>query len=196
MIETIIEAVASFLSSYKYFFLIVTSLLQGRMVAVFAGLLINMKELAFWPTYLILVFIGVISDAAYYFLGRFGSNSKIAKKHEEKIGYIKKFWDKHPGKVIIFGKVTMVFIVPVLILSGLVKFPLKKLFKYTIITDLVFVLVLLGTGYFFGNAFGENYRYLGAIASLFVIGFIFVIFVLKYLGKKKISAQTNSTEKQ
>lgn len=196
MLEATLQGITAFLASYKYFFLIATALLQGRVVAVFAGFLINLKELAFWPTYLILVFVSLIPDTAYYLLGRFGANSKIAEKHKEKIDYLQKFWKDHPGKMIAFGKITMVFIIPVLILTGLIKFPIKKLFKYTITTDIFLVLVLLGIGYFFGYFTDDYLKYFGVVTILIILGFVFLFFVLKYLSKDKLDIKKDSINKE
>lgn len=185
MIDAFLQSAASFLASYKYLFLVVAALLEGRILGILAGFLVNIKELAFWPTYLILVFGNLIPDTLYYFLGKLGLNLKFIKKYEEKIQSLEKFWGEHPGKMIIFGKVTMVFIVPILILSGLVKYPLVKVLKYSIGTDLVLVLLLLGIGYFFGNVFGDNYRYFFFIFTLLIIVSLFIFFVLKYSNRNK-----------
>ncbi len=185
MIDAFLQGIVAFLSSYKYLFLLVAALLEGRVLGVLAGFLISTKELAFWPTYLILVFGNLVPDALYYFLGKFGSNLKFVKRYSQKIQTLEKFWHKYSGKMIIFGKITMVFIVPILILSGLVKYPLKKVLKYSVITDLIFILGLLGIGYFFGNIFEDNSKYFFFIMATLVLVSLFVFFVLKYFNRKR-----------
>lgn len=181
----IIQTFITFLSSYKYLLIIFFALVEGRVIAMFAGFLISIKELAFWPTYLLLLIGNLIPDSIYYFIGRFGSNWRIVKKYKNKISQLEKFWTKDPGKIVIFGKLTMVFIVPVLIFVGLTKFPYKKFLIYSIVTDIFFVGLLIAIGYFSGSFYQTYSKYLYIFAIVMVIIFVSLFFIIKYIDKNK-----------
>ena len=181
----IIQEITSFLSTYRYLFLFIMSLIDGRVPALFAGFLISAKEFLFWPSYLILILGNLITDTIYYFIGRKGSGWKIVEKNKGKINYIEKLWEKHAIKVVFFGKLTVIFVVPVLIFFGLIKYPYRKFIKYSIGIDLLIIAILISVGYFSGNAYKLYSQYIYLASALLAIIFICVFFIVNYKSKRK-----------
>ncbi len=184
---SIIQDITTFLSAYKYLFLFSMSLIDGRVPALFAGFMISAKEFLFWPTYFLLIIGNLITDTIYYFIGRKGSNWKIVKRNKDKIDYIESLWKKYAGKVVFFGKLTVIFVVPVLMFFGLIKYPYKKFIKYSIGIDLLIIAILIAIGYFSGHAYKAHSQYIYLASLLIAIIFLVLLFIVnyKYSNNKK-----------
>ena len=97
--------------TYKYVILFPIAVLEGPIVAVFAGFLIKFDQLAIIPTYIVLVLGNVIPDLFYYGIGRLGQKNIYIQKIIRKFTFIKKnfkllekLWTEHFRKTIFLSK--------------------------------------------------------------------------------------------
>jgi membrane protein DedA with SNARE-associated domain len=185
------EAV-SLLISYKYIILIPLAILEGPIVAVFAGFLSSIGVLNGFLVYIICVGADFIGDTFWYSLGRWGSGlinrfgSKIGLT-DNKLSGAKKYFDKNYVRVLIFGKLFHGVGVAGLIAAGDMKFPYGKYGRTCIIVSFFQSGIFMIIGFLFGHSYvriAQYADYFGLFASIItvIVGF----FVYRAIKRKAL----------
>ncbi len=185
------EHLYTFIETYKYLALFIVAVLEGPMVAVFAGFLVITKEFSLLPTYIILVLGNVLPDLTYYLIGYFGHRNSHIKKLIHHFAFIHehyqlvtKLWNTHFRKTVFFSKLAYGLSTPFLISAGLVRIPLFKFISHTIVIDLVVIAILVALGSFLGQAYTVVSGYLFYFGLLMAVAFVLFLIGFRYLSKR------------
>jgi membrane protein DedA with SNARE-associated domain len=187
---------------YRYWILVPLAMLEGPIVAFFAG---TLASLGYFNIYLLAVFFfarDIIMDGGYYALGHFGYKTRLAKWLLKKIGVtpehleqVRLLWERNAGKTMFFGKLSYGIASSFIVVAGIVRMPLKKFFAWGALVAILQYGTLLLLGYFFGNAFGgkietilNNIQYLIAGASVFIVGYLFFT---HYMRRRTLKQQAD-----
>jgi len=194
------SALISLILQYKYLILLPLAAIEGPVLALVAGFLIYLGYLQFFPVYLILILGDVIPDVIYYFVGHFGSKSKLIEKYKTRwgmiyrnLGLIESLWQHHPVKTMILTKWAYGLSTPLLISAGLVGMSLRRFVSYTLPISIVNYAVILTVGYYLGHSYqlAEKYlEYAGIIVAIALVPFVFVYsYVSKYARAKVVELE-------
>jgi membrane protein DedA with SNARE-associated domain len=179
---------------YRYGILIPLAVIEGPFVMLIAGFVVRLGGFDFIPAYFCLLVGDFIADMGWYLVGYFWGMKfvrrwgKYVNVSEENIKKLEHFFHHHSAKILIISKLTMGFgfAVVTLIAAGLVKIPFKKYFLLNLIGGFIWTAVLMGIGYFFGNAYVSvnNIFERVSIVALFIIILTCLFGFGKYLGKR------------
>ena len=177
-----LPALIAFLQSSKYVLIFIGSFLEGSAVMMTTGLLWHLGEVAFWPAYGALMLGDVLSDTTWYLVGHFGARSFFARWGHvigvtpEVIDKIERRFQRYHTKILIASKLTMGLglAVPVLVVAGMLRVPFTRYITINVLGGIVWVLFLMGVGYYFGNVLQyipKDFQIALAIAAPFIFFF-------------------------
>ena len=188
MQEWLIQLVTSH-PYFVYFIIIVLACAEGPILSLIVGVLVKLGYFSFIPMYLALMFGDVLGDAGWYWVGRryghafikrFGKYFSVT---EEGVIKVTKIFHKYKHHILIISKITngFGFALVTLITAGLVKIPFLKYVGINIIGQFVWTGLLIGVGYFFGDAYMKVDSIIGKL-SIFAL---FVVIFVAFMGYKK-----------
>lgn len=174
---------------------VVGMLVPGTTITIVLGLLAS-EGLFDIKLLIFLSFVGaVLGDVFSYWLGLRGLRYF---KYEEKIFEIahldlaKKFFNKHGGKSVFFGR----FIGPlrplIPFVAGLSRMPVRAFFFWNVTSAFFWAVIYVLLGYFFGHvwkALGAWPGRVGAMLLIFV-GAVLVFYFRRAVLKKKVGSET------
>lgn len=181
------------LEHYKYFAIFPLAFFEGPIITIIVGFLSSLGYINIFFAYLVIVAGDLASDLMYFWLGNKGGSKFIAKwgryfgiaqQHAESL---KKYFDKHGGKMLFLGKISHGIGTAFLVAAGLAKMPFIKFFFYNSLATLLKSFVLILIGYYFGYAFVTINSYLEKIAilSVSVSVTLFIAYLLYHHRKEK-----------
>lgn len=150
----------------------------------------------------VVAFLGEITcDFVWYTLGYFGRITLINKYGHflkisiERIEKLRKFLDKHAGKVILLIKISPFISVPGLILVGSSHLPPKKFAKIISLIILPKLIIFMVIGHFFGFGYNAITKYIdrGIYGILIILVIVFLAF---YFYKKTVTKIAKKIENQ
>jgi membrane protein DedA with SNARE-associated domain len=201
-----VTVVSHLILQYRYWALLVFSILEGPIVAFIAG---TLASLGYFNIYLLALFFfarDMIMDGGYYALGHFGGRTRLARWFLHKIGVrqehlddVRRLWDNHPATTMFFGKLSYGIAASFIVVAGMVKMRLEKFFAYGALVAVLQYGVLLALGYFFGNSLGgklvnilNNIQYVLIVLALVVVGYyIFTRFMRARILKNEEREREN-----
>ncbi len=153
------------------------------MVMLISGLLIRLGHLEFLPTYALLTLGDLTGDVLWYGAGFFWARPLVSRYgrwlsvSDELMDKLEDLFRKHQTKILFISRITMGFgfASVTLMAAGAAKVPIKRFIFINLLGGLIWVGVVLGVGYFLGNAYiliGKGLRDI----------FIFVVVVLVFLA--------------
>lgn len=198
------QAVLILLLKYKYWILFPLAAIEGPVVSILVGFLVYSGIFSFWPAFIILLFGDIVPDTIYFYIGYFSDRSKFIQKHflqseffVNNFSVIRKLWNKHPNKTMIFGKLAYGMAIPFLISAGMVKMSYKKFISYTIPITMFQYGVIMFIGYYLGSSYERGIKYIDyayfLLAFFVIIFIIFYILLAKYAQRKIISMEKEET---
>ena len=154
------------------------------------GLLWHVGTVTFWPAYGALLAGDVIADIMWYLVGRFGARSFFVRWGQfinvtpEIIEKVERRFHHYHTKILIISKLTMGFglAVPILTVAGMLRVPFIRYLTINVLGGVVWVLFLMGIGYYFGDVLQyipKDFQ----IAMAIAVPFLF-FFALRALSKK------------
>lgn len=155
----LLPSLISFLESSRYVLIFLGSFLEGSAVMMTTGLLWHLGTVAFWPAYLALLLGDILADTVWYAVGYFGARP-FFNRYGHWFGTTPEVIQKVEGKfhqyhtnILIISKLTMGFglAVPVLTVAGMLHVPFLRYITINILGGIVWILFLMGVGYYFGN---------------------------------------------
>lgn len=190
------DLIISWLLAYKYFILFPIIVVEGPLATLAAGFLITLS--AFNPFIALPIIIAgdVTGDVIYYYIGYLAHKFKWAlwiarkaglEKHRERIT---DSFQKHGGKLLLFGKLTHALGMVFLIGAGYAKMSLTEFIWYNVIGTAIKSTALLSLGYLAGSAYQTYHDYFEygslilTIGSLMIIG-LFYYFFHRFSGISK-----------
>lgn len=179
IINNILPAITS-LQLPAYVLIFLAMILEGPLITISASFAASLGIFNIWIIFLLSLLGDLVGDFLHFGIGRFINkgflrNSKIfgIKKGFKKI---EKHMKKHLGKTIFFAKFTPPLATPALLLAGAGKVSLKRFVIISLLATLPRTILLIIIGYFFGSAYSNIARYIGAWQYLIILAAIFIIF--------------------
>ena len=179
------------LLQYKYWIIFPAAFVEGPIITVIAGAGISLGFLSWWPVYVLIVLGDLVSDAAHYYVGKWGGEPFIRRwgKYfgikDSHVVSLEKVFNDHPGKAITLGKLSHGVGGALLIAAGLVRMPFWKFMYWNTVGTLPKTLGLLIIGFYFAHAITRINSILDVIASVTVILSIIIILAWIYVYRKK-----------
>lgn len=189
---------APYLIDYKYCFLFLGGMLEGMNSLVLAGFLSSVGAIKLYFIIPLLILAHGLNGYIWYAVGYFGGAKALDRwGHRNKIshqviGRINDYFSRYSGRAILFAKFTFSLEIATMILSGSLKYNLKKFTKYNFLGSAGWVVMAVFVGYFFGRSFKlfsvlmKNFSLLlifltGAIVILYLIKIVIKSHYIRYL---------------
>ena len=185
--------VISWLLAYRYAILFPLVIMEGPIVTILAGFLASLGQFNLFICYPLIVAGDVLGDLFMYAQGRWGGKPAVERWGRrfgikpEIIARLEEHFKKHPGKTLIFGKISHFFGGPVLIAAGMARMSLSEFLWFNFLATLPKSLFLLLLGFYFGKAYVKFDKFLtfaGWAAAALVALCLIAYFVIKKAGKK------------
>ena len=164
--------IVALLIQYRYLLLFPLVVVEGPVVALVAGFLVFLGHLAFWPTLAILLIADLTSDTVYYLIGRFGNQQRLVKKYGSGLNSI---WQKHPKKMMFFGKLAYGLSVPLIVSAGVAKIPPGRFFLSALPATVLQYGGLLVISYYLGQSYQQAEKY------IFYVGIVVLLILIPIL---------------
>jgi membrane-associated protein len=158
--------------------IVVTPFLPGDTLLFTAGALAGAGKLNIYLLFVLLTTAAILGDSLNYLIGEKFSEgilrrNWVRKKHLDKTHSLYK---KHGGKIIIFARFLPIVRTVAPFVAGAGKMNYKDFFRFNVVGALVWVILFLVAGYFFGNLkfVQENFSLVIIIIILAFSGFPFL----------------------
>ena len=186
------------IAHYRYWILFPLACFEGPLISFAVGILAARGVFNPLAAYGLLIMGDVIPDTVYYYVGRYGKNTRFVKKILAKTGLerhlerVHSLWYRHTGKTMFFSKLAYGLATPFLISSGMIGLPLPTFLLYAIPITVIQYGILMFGGYYFSNSFGFFSNTLEAIeilvAATVVVATLYYILTL-YMRKKLLEEE-------
>lgn len=167
--------------------LIVTPFLPGDSLLFAAGALSAAGALNLWIILFSLLFAAIIGDSINYSIGKFAGR-KIIEKSYIKRSYIQKtenFYEKYGNKAIVIARFMPIVRTFAPFVAGVGRMRYSKFFFYNVLGAVMWVLLFVLGGFFFGNLPYVKEHFSFIILAIIVISVIpAVIEFIKYKFSK------------
>jgi membrane protein DedA with SNARE-associated domain len=186
----LLSQLIAFIEASKYLLLFVTTLFGSPVVMIAAGYLVHLGQFDFWAAYGTIVAADIAGDVIWYWVGRVG-----ARPFFERFGYwfgvtpelIEKLEDRFNRfheRILIISKLTMGLgvAIAVLAVAGMMKVPFWRYLAINLSGELIWALMPIAIGYYFGNVsdlLPPSFRLAFAL-----FGFVVVILITRSTIKK------------
>jgi len=185
------------LLKFKYAVLFPLGVVEGPVISLVVGFLINKGIFSFWIAFPILLLGDIIPDTIFYLLGFYGQKTKFVQRLISRKDFlanhllvIERLWLDHPRKIMFFGKLTYGMAILFLTSAGMVKLSFKKFISNAILVSVTQYGVIVLVGYLLGNSYEIASGYIKYFYYLFgifaVVGIVGYYFVAKYAREKII----------
>jgi membrane protein DedA with SNARE-associated domain len=190
--------VISWLLAYRYVILFPLVVIEGPIVTILAGFLASLGQFNLFICYPLIVVADVVGDLFMYAQGRWGGKPAVEKwgRHfgikPEIVVRLEEHFKKHPGKTLIFGKISHFFGGPVLIAAGMARMKLSEFLWFNFLATLPKSLILLLIGFYFGEAyakFDKFFTFAGWAAVALIVLCAIAYFIISKLSKKYLEEE-------
>ncbi len=175
--------------------------IPGELILFSAAALAGSRDLNVYALFFVALAAGFLGNTISYFVGRKAGISLLErfskKTHSKKLlERSEAFFKKHGAVTLLVGRFAIsirVFISP---LAGISKMRFGLFFAYTSISLIVWTLLIILLGFFFGRNLDVLLRNFNLFAII-VLVIIIVIFIIFYLRKRKNAREdSKGTEKK
>lgn len=188
-----LESVLGVLDSSKYAIIFTASFLEGSVAMMTGGLLYRLQAVAFWPMFIALFVADILSDIMWYLLGYFGARrfferyGRFVNVTPTIIDKVEAKFHQHHLRILVTSKLTMGFgfATAILATAGMLRISFLRFIIIDVLCGIVWVLALIGIGYYFGNILEHLpplIKY-GAVAGMVIVFFVAVRLISRYLAK-------------
>ncbi len=189
-----LSGLVAFIEASRYGLLFISTLLGSPVVMIAAGYLVHIGQLEFWAAYGTIVAADVVGDVVWYWVGRIGARPFLAR-FGHRLGITPELVDKlenrfnhHHERILIISKLTMGLgvAIGVLAVAGMMRVPFWRYMVVNISGELVWALIPIGIGFYFGNVselLPPSFRIWFALIGLVVVVLISRA-AIKRLSKK------------
>ena len=192
-----------YLLGHKYLFLFLGGMIEGMNALVLGGFVASTGQVKLQFLFPLLVVAHTINGYGWYLVGFLGGAKALDKwGHKNKISHqvinkIQNYFKRYSGRTIMFAKFTFSLEIATMILSGSLKYNLRKFSKYNFYGSVGWVAMTVFTGYFFGQSFKLIFTVLKSftLLALFLAAAIIVVYIIKILLKKYFVSYLTVQEK-
>lgn len=186
----------------KYLSLIPLGFIEGPIVSTFSGYLARLGYLNLLMVIIIFVFVDILSDSFYYFLGRLSAKNKLIqaffnKKLSGKKLVFVNLWETHFFLMMFFGKIAYGISIPIIMSAGALNISAKKFFTLSIPISVLQTSTFVILGYMLGEVYYLAIDYVKYpiffISLVLSITFI-LIFYIKTQTKNILTEKENTAE--
>lgn len=174
--------------------LVVTPFLPGDSVLFTVGALSGMGMMNVWQVYFICLAAAILGDSANYSIGANlgkklikNENSKLIKR--EHLIKAQTFYDEHGVITIILARFVPIVRTFAPFIAGMSKMHYKTFFRYNIIGAILWTLLFVFCGYFFGNLSIVKNNF-----SFIIIAIVLVSVVVGLVSFTKSNKSDNNAE--
>jgi len=169
---------------------VVTPFLPGDSLLFAAGAFAALGFFNPWLLIILLIIAAIGGDAVNYWIGHFFGqkivdNPKIPFVNQEHIDKTEKFYEKHGGKTIILARFVPIVRTFAPFVAGVGKMHYGKFISFNIIGGVIWIILFIGAGYFFGNIPKVKENFSLVILVIILIS-VFPI-LIEYFKAKKLS---------
>jgi membrane-associated protein len=181
------------LFQYKYFILFFAATFEGFNVFLVAGFLISVGIFAPVPTVFVVLAGEVLSGYLWYSIGYYGGGKSIdfflrhRPNQQRFMERVRLNLENYNGAIILLAKMTWSLTIATLIMTGSLKYSLRKFSVYNIIGSLGWVAVTLFVGYTVGQGYQlyvESFK--NVILSLILVTLALTVIILIWKVSKKM----------
>lgn len=179
--------VISWLLKFRYLILFPVTLFEGPIITVIAGYFSSLNFFNLYVVYGVVVLGDTVGDLLYYAAGRWGRWrfcrrwGKLLDVEESRVARMERYFGKHAGKTLFFGKFGYGFVGTMLFTSGVAGVSLARFLVFTFPATLIKSMLLLLIGFYFGYAYKKialyldytSYAMIGAAVILLLVYFYF-----------------------
>lgn len=189
-----VASLIAFIEASRYGLLFVSTLFGSPVVMIAAGYLVHIGQLDFWPAYGVIVAADIAGDIIWYWVGRIGARPFFERfggyvgVGPELIEKLEDRFNHHHERILIVSKLTMGLgvAIAVLAVAGMMRVPFWRYLAINLSGELLWALMPIGIGYYFGNIsdlLPPSFRLWFALFGLVVVVLI-TRSTLKRLAKK------------
>ncbi len=173
----------------RYIIIFFGAIFEGPIIMMTSGFLFHLGQLEFFPMYWALLLGDLVGDVGWYLVGFWGART-VVKRYGKLLGITPEVVAKlehrfrlHHHKLLFISKLTMGFglALPMLVVAGMLKVPLKNFIVLNFLGGLIWTLLMLIVGYFFGNIYT-------LIPPAFKAIFILVVLVAVFFLIRRLKA--------
>lgn len=193
--DTALNLFIKVVEEHRYFgygFLFLGMIIEGEIILMTAGILVNINALGLGETFLV-AYLGVLAnDAIWYYLGarirnKYGENAYIKKAERKVNGFMPNIREKPAGAIFI-SKFIMGLNHPTLVLLGYFRVRFAYFMKIQAFASFAWTSVFLTLGTIFGytaiNLTGRFQKFI-FVAIFFIVAVIILERIIRYFFKKK-----------
>jgi len=188
-----VVTVIGWLAAYRYAILFPLAVFEGPIITILAGFLASLGQMNLWICYPLIVIADVIGDVFMYAQGRWGGKP-IVEKWGHFFGIkptiivrLEEHFKRHPGKTLLFGKISHFLGGPILIAAGMARMPLPAFIWFNFLGTVPKSLILLLIGFYFGAAyatFDAFFKFAGWAVAILIVLCIIVYAIAAKASKK------------
>ncbi len=185
---SVLHSLIRFFIKYKYQAIIPIAILEGPIITIICGFLVSIGVLDFGPAFAIVFFGDVISDFAYYLIGRGGRHVlryfKFVYNSEERLKHLENHFATAPWRTMILAKISYGLGTFFMIASGAAHMKPRKFFEYMLSLNLIRTAILFSFGFYFGKValrLGPTAIQYYVVSVIIIVPTLYLIYRRKYL---------------
>lgn len=192
MLDAVSQFLISLIFEYRYVVLFPIMVIEGPIATLVSGFLVSINLMNPFVAMPIIVVGDLVGDSIYYCIGKFGKRWRLAQwmirkfKFESVRGRITKSYEKHGGKLLLFGKLTHAIGALFLVGAGYTGMGFFNFLWYNFIGTVIKSGILLYVGYWAGTAYMLYARYF-EYGALVVTGVSLVVIYMVFSLMPRIS---------
>lgn len=198
-----IEAHFPSLLEYRYLILLIATSLEGFNTMILAGFLISIGTLSLIPAFFVCLAGEIFNSFMWYGVGYWAGAKPIdwfvrnSPRKKRFVQRIRSYLEKYTGRIVLLMKLTYSVTIPVMIMTGSLKYNLKKFTLYNVIGSIGWVIMMFSIGAFFGEGFKHYARYFVDLSYLvvFIIAVLVFIGLVEHFGKVLMERAMSTMEK-
>jgi membrane-associated protein len=184
--------VLQFLQTSGYGILFILMIVEGPIITYIAAFAASLGIFNIYYIFILSSLGNIVGDLIFFFIGRVSKRGTVERYlhnslNETKMGRLKGYLERNPGKTIAVIKLTPFLPIPGLIVTGASDISLKKFILYSSIVSMIYSLSMVLLGYYSGVAFLTIAKYVKYIEFLIlgtIIIVIGIIFLVRFISRK------------
>lgn len=184
---------------WGYTILFIAMVLEGETFLIVTGMLVSLEAFDAGDVLFISLVGVVLGNIMWYYFGTKLKDSGFAKRiikwSEKAITFFLPRFSEKPFKSIFFSKFIYGVNRATVIMSGVMHIPFKLFFRAELMASVVWVMLYLGIGYFFGYAAVNMTRNAPRFVLIAVVFVVVFILIQRFIARKYEKRELKKLEK-